>query len=286
MAMMLAITSLSGCFFRKEVQANQIGLLMADGVSITEVVGAGRYTNMSFYADAVVIDASAKTVVWTDADMMTSDKQVIGIALSVSYTRDRDLIEMMWSDYNSQARSDEALEALVLTRIPRVAKQLTTSMTLDAMLGISEGTEGNRALLANNMFDLMSVELAECGVKLLDIGINDISVDPIYAAKLSEKAASQMDVELATARTKQLTEQLAQEVAQTDIDLELARRANQVAEEVNKIYTISPEAYELERLRLLKGLLGNSDKVYFIPEGSDISLFVGGGAVPGIVPAN
>ena len=79
-----------------------------------------------------------------------------------------------------------------------------------------------------------------------------------------------------------VNEQLEQEKAQTEIDLEKARRANLVAEEEAKVYQESEEAYHLKRLELLKDMLDESDKVYFIPEGADITLFLGN--EPGVVP--
>lgn len=167
-------------------------------------------------------------------------------------------------------------------------------MTLDQMLGVEnedeqESTESEvstdtngatqaegRGLLEQKMTALLAPELAECGIELLDVGINDIGVDDGYADKLKEKAVTKVASELAEQKTKQLVEQVKQEKAQTDVDLEIARRKNAVAEEENKIYKLNPEAFELERLRLLKDVIGNNDKMYFIPEGADINLVLSG----------
>lgn len=92
---------------------------------------------------------------------------------------------------------------------------------------------------------------------------------------MQEKSTAAIEIELAQQRAQQLEKQLEQERAQTEIDLEKARRNNLVAEENTKVYEESKEAYELKRLELLKDMLGESDKVYFIPEGTDITLFLG-----------
>lgn len=105
--------------------------------------------------------------------------------------------------------------------------------------------------------------------------VMNISVDPQYQAKLQEKSTAAIEIELAEQKAAQLEKQLEQEQAQTEIDLEKARRANLVAEEEAKVYETSKEAYELKRLELMKDRLGESDKVYFIPEGADITLFLG-----------
>jgi molybdopterin converting factor small subunit len=104
----------------------------------------------------------------------------------------------------------------------------------------------------------------------------NVGVDPQYQAKLQEKSTAAIEIELAEQKAKQLEKQLEQEKAQTEIDLEKARRASLVAEEEARVFEQSVEAYELKRLELMKDLLGNGDKVYFIPEGADITLFLGG----------
>lgn len=286
MVCIFSISMFSGCVFKREVSSNEIGLLMADGVKITEVVTAGRHTNMGWYAKLIKVDTSAKTTLWEDSDLWTKDKQSVKFGVSIVYARQRENIEFMWEKYNLQTKDDAALEKLVLTKIPRVAKAVTTSMTLDEMLGIADGTK-NRETLQTDLFALLKVELAECGIELIDVGVNDIGVDETYAAKLKEKATAQIQVELSKELTKQMQEQINQEKAQTDVAMEIAERNNKVAAEEAKVYAISPEAYELERLRLLKDVVGDSSKIYFIPEGADITLYLAGeNSTPPIVNKN
>lgn len=274
--LVLMVASLTSCYYNKEVSSNEIGIKMNDGVSISEVVGAGRYTNMGWYSDLTCIDTSSKSLVWTDDDIWTSDKQSVTFGASITYARKSDeaSVRLMWKEYNAAAKSDEELEKLVNSRVPRVVKQVSTTMTLDEMLGIAE-SEKNRATMQSEMETLLAAELESCGVALIDFGVNDIGVDPVYQEKLQEKSTAAIEIELAKQRKEQLETQLEQEKAQTEIDIEIARRANSVAEEMAKVYESSPEAYELKRLELLKDLLGDSDKVYFIPEGTDITLFLG-----------
>ena len=57
---------------------------------------------------------------------------------------------------------------------------------------------------------------------------------------------------------------------------EVARRANLVKVEEGKAYAESEQLMELRRLELLTGILGDSDKVYFVPQGTDLTLFLAG----------
>ena len=270
MALMTPVTT--SCYLNRRIEASEMGVRTNRG-RIEEVVGPGQYSG-GIWRKIYEADVSAKTTTWEDPDVWTADKQSVRFSVGITYARksDPEALSAMWTRYNAEAQYDDALERLVLIKVPRVVKQVTTSMTLDQMLGIAEG--GNREMMASEMFVLLQAELDECYIQLLDIGVNDIGVDPTYAAKMNEKATAQINVELSQNQTRLLNEQLVQEQAQTKIELEKATRANKVAEEQAKVYATSPEAMELERLRILISGLKDTDKVYFIPEGQDITLYL------------
>ncbi len=269
---------LGGCFWNEQVEANETGLILGDGVSIQSIVGPGRYTNWGWFAELAKVDTSAKTVEWEDPDLWTSDKQPVAFKVGVTYRRkpDAESVRHVWTIYNGEARDDKALAQQVLNRIPRVAKAVTTKFNLDQMLGTEGGIEQGRSELQKEMAGLLNAELAEFDVELLDIGVNNIGADQEYMDQLKQKAVAKIAAEVATQRTSQLQEQLKQEQAQTNIALEIARRENSVAEEKAKVYSLSPQAYELKRLELLADVIGSNDKVYFVPQGSDLTLILGG----------
>lgn len=275
---------MTGCYWNRQIEENEVGLDMPDGVHIERVVGPGRYTRMSWYAEMKVIDTSAKTVSWQDPDLVTSDKQPIGFDVSVTFSRKRgaDNIRAMWQDYNAEAKNDDAVKAQVMARIPRVAKGVTTKYSLDEMLGITEGT--NRSDIQNDFYEQLSVELDEINVRLLDVGINNIAPSEQYLAALEAKANAQINVEVAKEQTKLKAEQLLQEQAETEIQLELASRQRQVEAEKAKVFTGNERWYELRRLELLKEVLGDQDKIYFVPQGTDLTLFLTGKSEVPIVP--
>jgi regulator of protease activity HflC (stomatin/prohibitin superfamily) len=268
----------AGCEINLPIQANQMGIILRKGVVVSEIVGPGRYTTWEWRTQIRVIDCSAQTVEWEDPDLVSKDKQPLAFRVGVTYARATDAaaITEMWTRYNLEARDNEALARQVLNRVPRVAKAVTTEYTLDEMLA--------RTAIQVRMFELLSAELAEFGVTLLDVGINNISPSPSYMAALEEKAAAQIAVEVAQQRTLTLQEQINQERAQTDIEMERAARDRQVAEERAKVWELNPEAYELERLRLLGEVLGESDKVYFVPQGADLTLLLSGMGTAPVVP--
>lgn len=276
MILTLAMVFCCSCYYKTEIESNEVGLKMDDGVSVTGVVGAGRYTDFGWYADIVSMDVSTKKIVMAIEDVSTSDKQTVGLEVlaEVSRKSDEESVRNLWKNYNSVAKNDDQLAALVQDLLRSPVNKVSTQMTVDEMLGVAE-SEKTRSTMESDIFNLLSKLLSDRGIALTAFQVMNISVDPQYQAKLQEKSTAAIEIELAEQKAKQLEKQLEQEHAQTEIDLEKARRANLVAEEEAKVYETSKEAYELKRLELMKDMLGDSDKVYFIPEGTDITLFLG-----------
>lgn len=277
---------MTGCYWNATVQSDEVGLMMGDGVQITDVVGAGRYTDLGWYAELQTMDTSVKQVALTISDVSTSDKQTISVQVlaEVSRKNDADSVRNLWANYNSVARSDDQMIKLVQDLLRSPVNKISTQMTVDEMLGVDETSDKTRTTMEQDISTLLTPILEARGLKLHTFNVTNITVDPQYQEKLQEKSIAAIEIELAEQKAQQLAKQLEQEQAQTEIDLEKARRANLVAEEEAKVYAQSPEAYELKRLELLRGLLGDSDKVYFIPEGTDITLFLGGDTTSTPVP--
>lgn len=274
--LVLATVFCCSCYYNAEIESNEVGIQMDDGVSVTSVVGAGRYTDLGWYADIVSMDISTKKIVLAIDDVSTSDKQTVGVEVLAEVNRksDETSVRTLWKNYNAVARGDEHLTALVQDLLRSPVNKVSTQMTVDEMLGVAD-SEKTRATMESDIFGILEPLLSNRGIALTAFQVMNISVDPQYQAKLQEKSTAAIEIELAEQKAKQLEKQLEQEQAQTEIDLEKARRANLVAEEEAKVYETSKEAYELKRLELMKDMLGESDKVYFIPEGSDITLFLG-----------
>lgn len=279
LVLMLVVMSFSlcSCYFNKTVESGEVGVRMNDGVQIDEVVGAGRYTNLGWYANMKTMDTSAKQVKLVINDVSTSDKQTVSIEILAEVARksDEESVKTIWVNYNAAAKNDDQLITLVKDLMRSPVNKVSTTMTVDEMLGVDENSDKTRTTMETDIAALLRPVLETRGISLNTLNVTNIGVDPLYQAKLQEKSTAAIEIELAEQKAKQLEKQLEQEKAQTEIDLEKARRANLVAEEEAKVFEESPEAYELKRLELMKDMLDESDKIYFIPEGADITLFLG-----------
>lgn len=273
LALLVISVMLSGCYYKKEVKSGEIGILSADGVSLTGVTGTGRFSNGGWYADIHIINIEPRIVIWSDPSLVSRDKQPLSLTVTVTYRRtdDPEEIRRLWGRLNDLFMNDDVLEKMMLSRIPRAAKAVTTEYSLDEMLGIAVGSSG-RAGMQDAIKAMLSESSKDVGIVIDDVGVNDIGVDEGYMQRLREKADAQAAVEVSVQRTLMLEEQLRQEKAQSEIALEVARRDNQVAMERAKVLQVSEEAYQIERLKAMATIFGANDKLVFVPQGTDLSL--------------
>lgn len=256
---LIASMSLSGCYWNQTVENTNVGLRMPDGVTIAEIVPAGRYTDWGTYSSMVEMDITNKTINWEDKDLVTKDKQPIGVALSLTYSRkqDSESAKKFFMRYRSEAVDDGALQKLVVSRIPEVAKSISAKYTIDQMLGIAPDT--SREQVAAEIKNLLKSKLDEIQIDLVSVQLNNISPSESYRTMLEEKAKSQLAVELAKQQTITLNEQLKQVEAQNQINLSKAKNANEVAAESAKALS-DPRLYRLKQLEALKDIFGNNTK--------------------------
>ena len=100
---------LTGCYWNTKVEPDQAGIRLKKGM-IEEIAGPGMYSG-GWYTDIQIVSVSAQTTNWTDPDLVTKDKQPIGLDIGVTYARNSSVesLTMMWKRYNREARNDEAL---------------------------------------------------------------------------------------------------------------------------------------------------------------------------------
>jgi len=285
-ALLLLVLVMGGCSWKKPVEEHEVGLKLISGVRIAEVLPAGRHSAMGWYDEIKTINISALTVQWSDPDLVTKDKQPVGLNLQVTFSRDKteENIKKMWEEYNQETISDEALMNQVLGRIPRVVKAVTTQFTIDEMLGIDEegavNEELGRYVVQDKIYEYLEMELSEIYCILKDVGINNIAPDQEYLNKLKAKALAQVSVEVAIEDRKLAEEQVKTEEANTAVELEKARRARLVAQENAKVYETNPGWLQLQIWEAAKEVFAG-DNVWFIDPNADLTLlFSGENVVP------
>lgn len=264
---------LSGCYLWAAVDPSEVGVQLDDGISISRVVGSGRYNSGGWYSSMRIVDLSVKTIQWEDPDLVTSDKQPIGLKLALSYHRspNTECVTKMYKTYNAELFDNKRLETLVVSRIPNSAKENTAKLTLDQMLTA-------RAEFAGSLTEDIGSELNKVCVVLDTVQVANIAPDEGYMAKLKQKAQVIQDREIAAESVKTAEENVKKTKAETEIQLELARRQNLINQELAKTYDISDRYYELTRLDKIASIMaaGTNAKWVFVPQGSGLSFIDAG----------
>lgn len=296
--MLFALVFTLACgYCNHPIQSYQVGLEMSDGVQIDRVVPAGLYTAIGITNRIVPIDVSALTFEYavaddSDASLVTRDSQPIGITITVTVQRKRDepSVRSMWSTYNAEATSNEALGKQVLSRLSSTAKSVTTEFTLNEMLGITpEGevlAEQGREVLNSRLSSALSPSLNQIYVDLLNVMVNNIDADDSYLASLSARALAQVQQQEIREKTELENQKLQLEEASTALALERARRDNLVNEELARVYDASPAYLALKQLEIWAATLDETDQIIFVPANSPLSIFLNGQQadnLPGVV---
>jgi hypothetical protein len=266
---------LSGCYWQQSIDPSQVGVKLDDGISISGIVGPGRYSAGGWYSSMREVDISVKTTEWEDPDLVTSDKQPIGLKLALSYHRNPSdaCVKQMYETYNSELFDNARLDTLVKSRVPNSAKDNTAKMTLDQMLF-------GREAFALALTQSVDIEMAKICVILDTVQVANIGADPGYMEKLKQKAQVIQDREIAVESVKTAEENLKKTKAETEIQLELARRQNAMNQELAKTYELNENYFKLEQLKLIREIVaagGGSTKWVFVPEDSNLSFIDSGG---------
>lgn len=303
-ALLLLLMSMvtTACYTWDDIPESSMGIGSDGGRLDQECKTPGVYSDWSgAYKKLREVPTGSLTFEVTDNAVLTLDNQVlktVQIAIQIRRKKDCESIKDILTNWPSLATDDEELIRVTKTQVGQGLKQAINKVNLSQFLA-------NRTGVGQGVKDDLVPFAAKFDVEVISVSINDFDLDDAYVAKLETKAQITVDIDIAkrnqdlaiaqqeTARKVQeernltLIEQRKAEEAQTLVDVEIASREGKKIEAANSVYQTNEQAFELRRLELLKGLLSASDKIYFVPEGTDLTLFISGlqgTAVP--VPQN
>lgn len=268
--LLLFITGCYGTCIADSIDSNEVGIHMDDGVNPIRLLQPGRHSDGGYYASYVIVDTGIKRFDWNDPSLVTKDRQPVGLTLSVSVERPKDQ-ESLFNMFRSQRDAlldDAALQNLVISRVPRVAKAVVQSKDIDTLLGRGEAQQ--------EIHEALQVELDQFGITLVDLGIQDIQVSASYQAVLEAKAESQAQAEKAKTDTILAEERLKQARAESEIAIEEARREAEEARLQAAVYTANPYALQLKQYEIMAEAINDTDKLIFVPSDSPMNFFISG----------
>ena len=286
--------TLAGCFINDDVKTDQTGAIV-DGGKIIKCEGPGVYTELGFFEDLVEVSNATITFEVNDPEVATQDSQLVGIAVTIQARRNNDCESLKNLLTNWPALiDDEQLKAVITATTNGAMKVGTRQFTLAELLDDRDG-------LATAIKTALEVDAAKYSTTIVNVSVKNVGLDPKYAEVLQQKALLTAKIEAALReqdlikqqaandklaqeqKTLVLLAQLETEKAQTAVQVEIATRAGKVVEAANNVYLVNPAAFELEKLRLLKEVLGDKATVYFVNDKTDLTLLlsnIAGGTLP------
>lgn len=294
--LLLALSlSMTGCFLNDDVQTDQSGIIV-DGGKIIECVGPGVYTRWGLFYDLVEVSNGTVTFEVSDPQVATKDSQLVSVIVTIQARRnaDCDSLQNLLTNWPALVDDNNLINTITATTNEAIkvgTRQFDLTQLLNDRVGLSSAIE-----------TALESDSSKYSTTIINVTIKDVGLDPKYAEVLQQKALLTAQIEAALReqdlikqqaandklaqeqKTLVLLAQLETEKAQTAVQVEIATRAGKVVEAANNVYLINPAAFELEKLRLLKEVLGDKAVIYFVNENTDLTLLLSNIASGQVVP--
>ena len=211
-------------YFLESVQEQEVGIQFRNN-RIQEVVGPGVYTDVGIFVSLETISAQAIPFTVQDAEIITRDKQRIGLIVSGDIFRPNlgqaDLIRNQWSQYRGIYRDDE----LARTRVQDLARQSMKVCVGDRTFDNNIiGT--SRDELRTCIDDELNNLVADIGLRIENLVVPEVILSPEVQAALD-----------AIVQSRLLTEKAAQDElkAEAEAAAEQARQEGEIRVEQSRM---------------------------------------------------
>jgi regulator of protease activity HflC (stomatin/prohibitin superfamily) len=229
----------SGQFYYafERVNEQEVGVQFQGG-RIKDVVGPGVYSDFGLYVDIVRISSQAVPFSIQDEEIITADKQRIGVVISGDIfrpgVRDRERIRDLWAQYRVYYMDD----GLVRSRVQELARQAGKVCVGDRTF--DEAVVGTaRDLLRNCIDDELSRLADNFGLNIDNVVLPDVILSPEVQRGLDAIVQSRLE-----------TEKAAQDKLRADAqaDAERARQEGEIRVEQSRLQEQTRQQILLARL--------------------------------------
>lgn len=188
----------SGQFYYafERVNEQEVGVQFQGG-RIKDVVGPGVYSDFGLYVDIVRISSQAVPFSIQDEEIITKDKQRIGVVISGDIfrpgVRDRERIRDLWAQYRVYYMNDELVRSRVQELARQAGKVCVGDRTFDeAVVGTA------RDLLRNCIDDELSRLADNFGLNIDNVVLPDVILSPEVQRGLDAIVQSRLETEKAS----------------------------------------------------------------------------------------
>ncbi len=194
---LIAIISMSGQFFYvlQKVEQQEIGVQFTSG-RLTDVVGPGVYSDFGLFVSMQTISGQAISFQVTDPEIITRDKQRIGLVVSADIFRpsasELDIIREKWSQYRGIFLDDQLAISRVADLTKQAMKVCVGDRTFDENI-IGTSRDALRACIDDEVSELAS----QLGLDIKNLVVPEVVLSPEVQTALDAIVQSRLETEKA-----------------------------------------------------------------------------------------
>ncbi|MCB0158208.1 MAG: SPFH domain-containing protein, partial [Caldilineaceae bacterium] len=182
-------------YFFERVNEDEVAVQFESG-RITDIVGPGVYNDVGLFVDLKRVSSRAVAFEITDAELITKDKQRIGLVVTGDVFRptlsQKDTIQELWAEYNQLYTDDDAVRTRISLRAQQAMKVCVGDRNFDdAVIGTA------RDELRNCIDDELNELAANFGLRVDNVVVPEVLLSPDVQAGLDEIVRKRLQTEQA-----------------------------------------------------------------------------------------
>ncbi len=222
-------------YFFEQVAPEDVGVRLQGG-QIVDVVGPGVYSDVGLFVDLRRVSSRAVPFVVTDPELITKDKQRIGLTVAGDAFRpgvaDKETLRSSWAQYSELYQNDDLLRTRMEERARQAMKVCVGDRTFDdAVIGTAR--DELRQCITSEIDDMAS----GYGVNVANVAVPDVILLPDAQARLDEIVQSRLQTE--KARQDELRAQAEAQAEQAQQQGEVRVAQSRLQEEARQQATLA-----------------------------------------------
>ena len=177
------------------VDQNEVGVKFRSG-KIYEIVGPGIYSDAGLYVELKRVSSQAVPFSVKDEEIITNDKQRIGLEVSGTFTRpslaEKEILLANWAKYSNIYLSDELAQARVVDLTKQAMKVCVGERPFDDSI-IGSARDALRACVDDELSKLAG----NFGLQIENVVVPNVSLSPEVQAGLDAIVQSRLSTEKA-----------------------------------------------------------------------------------------
>ncbi len=245
-------------YFLTRVDQQEMGVQMKNG-RIVNIVPPGVYSDVGLYATLIKVNTQAVPIDVNDPELITSDKQRIGLAVSADIFRpgytQRDIIDKNWAQYRLLYIDDGILKQKMTSFALQAMKVCVGNRTFDQSV-IGSGRDDLRQCVNTELDNLAKV----VGLTVQNVVVPQVIISPEVQASMDAIVQSRLATEKARQDALKAKEEAAAKQAAQEGEIRVEQSVQQETLRQQAI-TAGLEKQQLEAQRaVIEAQQVNSEK--------------------------